>query len=257
MTVLLAEMTRDQIGELAPDAVAVLPTASVEQHGPHAPVITDTLLCGTVAQRAAEAAAARAQVVVAPVLCYGNSHHHRPFPGVLSLTSKTFMTAVTEILEGLVLSGFRKLIVLNGHGGNTDSNNVVGLDFVNGLGYDVTIATGAYWDIARPALVEQALMPTGRIPGHAGRFETSMVMALRPDLISEAGMDKVEDQSKVTKGLFGNLTGATVQMHGAWAAGTGYTDNPNESSAAEGEKLLEVVVEQVSEFFVQFDQAAS
>jgi creatinine amidohydrolase len=155
-----------------------------------------------------------------------------------------------------VLSGFRKLVVLNGHGGNTDSNNVVGLDFVNGLGHNVTIATGAYWDIARPALVEQGLMPTGRIPGHAGRFETSMVMALRPDLISTEGMARVEDQSKVTKGLFGNLTGATVQMHGAWAAGAGYTDNPRESTAEEGTALLEVVVERVSNFLVEFDQAA-
>ncbi|MCB0064203.1 MAG: creatininase family protein [Caldilineaceae bacterium] len=256
MTVLLAEMTREQIGELAPQAVAVLPTASVEQHGPHAPVITDTLLCGTVAQRAAEAAADQTTVVVAPVLCYGNSHHHRPFPGVLSLTSGTYMTAVTEILEGLVLSGFRKLIVLNGHGGNTDSNNVVGLDFVNRLGHDVTIATGAYWDIARAALVERSGMPNLRIPGHAGRFETSMVMALRPDLISEAGLGKVQDQSKVTKGLFGNLTGATVQMHGAWAAGTGYTDNPAESSAEEGETLLQIVVEQVSQFYIEFAKSA-
>lgn len=254
MTVLLAEMTREQIKRLAPNAIAVLPTASIEQHGPHAPVITDTLLCGTVAQRAAEQAVGRAQVVVAPVLCYGNSHHHRPFAGVLSLTSSTYMTAVTEILEGLVLSGFRKLIVLNGHGGNTDSNNVVGLDFVNGLGHDVAIATGAYWDIARPALVEKGLMPSNRIPGHAGRFETSMVMALRPELIDSEGMAQIEDQSKVAKGLFGDLTGATVQIHGAWAAGAGYTDNPAESSADEGNTLLDVVVSRVSEFYVTFDQ---
>lgn len=256
MTVLLAEMTREQIRRLAPNAVAVLPTASIEQHGPHAPIITDTLLCGTVAQRAAERAAGRVQAVVAPVLCYGNSHHHRPFAGVLSLSSPTYLAAVTEILEGLLLSGFRKLIVLNGHGGNTDSNNVVGLDFVNRLGHDVTIATGAYWDIARPALVEQGLMPSNRIPGHAGRFETSMVMALRPDLIDPEGMGQIQDQSQVKKGLFGDLTGATVQVHGAWAASTGYTDNPAEASADEGKALLEVVVQRVSEFFVAFDQTS-
>src|SRR5690606_34911147 len=85
MTVLLEEMTRDQIKELAPNAVAVLPTASIEQHGPHLPIVTDTLLCGTVARRAAEAVGDQARVVVAPVLPFGNSHHHRPFAGVLSL----------------------------------------------------------------------------------------------------------------------------------------------------------------------------
>ena len=94
MTVLLAEMTREQIRRLAPNAVAVLPTAAIEQHGPHAPIITDTLLCGTVAQRAAEQAAGRVNAVVAPVLCYGNSHHHRPFPGVLSLSSKNYKASL-------------------------------------------------------------------------------------------------------------------------------------------------------------------
>jgi len=254
MTVLLAEMTREQIKRLAPNAVAVLPTAAIEQHGPHMPILTDTLLCGTVAQRSAEAAASEVQVVVAPVLCYGNSHHHRPFAGVLSLSSPTYMAAVTDILEGLVRSGFRKLVVLNGHGGNTDSNAVVGLDFVNRLGHDVKIATGAYWDIARGALVERGLIASSLIPGHAGRFETSMVMALRPDLVTEEGLAQTQDMAKTAQGLFGDLSGATVQVHGAWAASTGYTDNPAAASAAEGQALLEVVVERVSKFLVAFGQ---
>jgi creatinine amidohydrolase len=256
MTVLLAEMTREQIKRAAPTAIAVLPTASIEQHGPHAPVITDTLLCGTVAQRAAERAANQVQVLVAPVLCYGNSHHHRPFPGVLSLSSPTYLAAVTEILEGLALSGFRKLIVLNGHGGNTDSNNVVGLDFVHRLGHDVAIATGAYWDIARAALVEKGLMPSSMIPGHAGRFETSMVMAIRPELIDLDGLAQVQDLTQAKAGLFADLTGATMQRHGAWAVSTGYTDNPGAASAAEGQALLDVVVQRVADFLVAFNQTA-
>src|SRR3954468_12341240 len=172
MTVRLEELTREQIRAMAPTTIAVLPTASIEQHGPHLPVVTDTLLCGTVAlrsaERAVEVSGGKTQVLVAPVLPYCNSHHHRPFPGVLSLSSPTYIAAVTDILEGLALSGFRKLMILNGHGGNTDSNAVVGLDFVNRLGHDVTIATGAYWDIARAALVEKGLMPGHQIPGHAG-----------------------------------------------------------------------------------------
>jgi creatinine amidohydrolase len=255
MTVLFAEMTREQIRRAAPNAIALLPTASIEQHGPHAPVITDTLLCGTVAQRAAEAAAGQVQVLVTPVLCYGNSHHHRPFPGVLSLSSPTYLAAVTEILEGLALSGFRKLVVLNGHGGNTDSNNVVALDFVHRLGHEVTIAAGAYWDIAREAVVEKGLMPNHMIPGHAGRYETSMVMAIRPDLIDPAGLAQVQDLSQDRAGLFRPLSGATVQRHGVWAKSAGHTDNPAAASAAEGNALLEVIVARVAEFLVAFNQS--
>lgn len=250
MTVLLAEMTRDQIKSVAPDSIAVLPTASIEQHGPHLPVITDTLLCGTVAQRAAERA--NASVLVAPVLCFGNSHHHRPFAGVLSLTSSTFMTAVTEVLEGLMLSGFRKLVVLNGHGGNTSSNSVVGLDFVNRLDNEVTIATGAYWDIARDAVVEKGLIPSERIPGHAGRFETALVMAIRPELVNQEGLGQVQDLTAESSGLFDPMSGATVQTHGRWAEGTGYTDYPAAATPEEGQAILDVIVDRVSQFYDAF-----
>lgn len=255
MTVLLEEMTRDQIKALAPNAVAVLPTASIEQHGPHLPVVTDTLLCGTVARRAAEKASEQAKVVVTPVLTFGNSHHHRPFAGVLSLASDTYMAAVRDVLEGLALSGFRKLVVLNGHGGNTDSNAVVGLDFVNRLGHPVSIATAAYWDIARPAIVEQNILPGGRIPGHAGRFETALVMAIRPDLVSQEGLKQTKDQSQAKGGLFAALTGGTVQVHGAWAASVGYTDDPAAATAEEGRAMLEIIVQRVADFLVAFDQS--
>ena len=252
MTVLLAEMTREQIASVAPDSVAVLPTAAIEQHGPHMPIGTDTLLCGTVAQRAAELAQSESLVLVAPVLCYGNSHHHRPFAGTLSLTSHTYMAAVVDVLEGLVLSGFRKLVVLNGHGGNTDSNAVVGLDFPNRLGHNVTIATAPYWDIARPALVSQGLIANDLIPGHAGLFETSMVMALRPDLVVEETLARTGIDSKGDSSLFAPMAGATVQTHGAWAAGNGYTDDPSTATPTLGADMLDVIAQQVSDFLTTF-----
>jgi creatinine amidohydrolase len=255
MTILLSELTRDQIKEIASETVAVLPTASIEQHGPHLPVCTDSLLCETVAQRAAALARQQVPVVVTPILYYGNSHHHFPFAGTLSFTSRTFMTAVTEILEGLVKSGFRKLVVLNGHGGNTDSNAVVGLDFVHRLGHEATIATAAYWDIAGPKLVQQGLISSDLIPGHAGYFETAMVLAIRPDLVNPDILRGVKDLSQERAGLFAPLAGATMQKYGAWAAGPGYTDNPAAATAETGQVILESVVGAVSEFLVAFHQA--
>ena len=256
MTVRFEELTREQIRALAPHAVAILPTASIEQHGPHLPVVTDTLLCGTVAIRAAELANKRTPVVVAPVLPYCNSHHHRPFPGVLSLAAPNYIAAVTDILEGLALSGFRKLMILNGHGGNTDSNAVAGLDFVNRLGHNVAIATAAYWDIARPSIVEAGIMAGKLIPGHAGRFETAMVKAIRPDLVNAEGIGQIVDQSSVDQGLFSTaLVGGTVQVHGAWAASVGYTDNPAAATEEEGKAMLDITVNRVAEFIVAFAES--
>lgn len=256
MTFLLAEMTRDEIKRIAPKTVAVFSTASIEQHGPHLPVCTDSLLCETVTHRAVEKVAAQIPVVVAPILFYGNSHHHFPFAGVLSLTSHTFMAAITEVLEGLVRSGFRKLVIVNGHGGNSDANGVVGLDFVHRLNHPVSIATANYWEIARTPLEASRLIPLGMFPGHAGFFETSLVMAIRPDLVSQAGLGKVRDMSKEAQGLFANLSGATAQKHGGWAASTGYTDNPALATRETGQAILDIIVQAVAEFLITFYQTS-
>lgn len=252
MTVLLAEMTRETIRRLAPRATAVLPTAAIEQHGAHLPIITDALLCETIARRAAERAATQAPVVVAPALVYGSSHHHRPFPGVLSLTSEHYMAAVVDLLEGLVLSGFKRLVVLNGHGGNTEALGVVALDLVNRLGHPVAVATAPYWEIARSALTAQGLIADGLIPGHAGRFETSLVLALRPDLVDREALAHAADMTGDKRGLYVGLSGAVVQVHGAWGSGPGYTDNPAAASAEAGEVMLSVIVERVAAFLAAF-----
>lgn len=280
MALLLAEMTRDEIQRIATHATAVLPTGSIEQHGPHLPVCTDSLLCETVAHRAAEQAAAQISVVVAPMLYYGNSHHHFPFVGVLSLTSHTFMAAVTEVLEGLVRSGFRKLMILNGHGGNADANSVVGRDIVNRLGHPVSIVTASYWEIARSALIEKGLTSNELIPGHAGRFETALVMAIRPELVNQDGLTQVRYVSQERSDLAADLACTTAQghsgwiassgftraiwdgaflpvrVHGAWAAGPGYTDNPTAATVEEGKTVLDVIVQRVADFLIAFHQTS-
>jgi creatinine amidohydrolase/Fe(II)-dependent formamide hydrolase-like protein len=81
-------------------------------------------------------------------------------------------------------------------------------------------------------------------------------MAIRPELIDPDGLAQVKDLTQQRAGLFAPLTGATVQRHGAWAASTGYTDNPAAASAEEGKALLEVVVQRVTDFLVAFNQAS-
>jgi creatinine amidohydrolase len=242
-------MTREQIRRIAPSAVAVLPTAAIEQHGPHLPVWTDALVCETVARRAAERAAGQAVVVVAPILPYGSSHHHFPFPGVLSLASSTFIAAVVDVLEGLVKSGFRRLAILNGHGGNADLIGVIGQDMVNRLGHPVTMATANYWDIAAQALNEANLSPNKYDPGHAGHFETSLVLALRPDLVDREAM-AAAPEVKDAGGLDVGLQGGVVQKHGEWGVSPGYTDNPAAATAETGQRYLDVIVERVADFLI-------
>ncbi len=256
MSRLLSEMTREQIRQVAPEALAVLPVASIEQHGPHLPIFTDLLLCETVARAAVESLTEPANVVLAPALCFGNSHHHRPFPGVLSLTSATFMQAVTEIVEGLVHSGFRKILLFNGHGGNTHPLGVIGLDLVNRLGHPISVATVDYWNIARSALTEQGLIADPLLPGHAGHFETSMVMALRPDLVDLDALNALAESFEPADRIFNPLMGAVVFTHGVWAAGPGATDNPASANAEFGQECLDVLVQHTASLLATYSEGA-
>lgn len=252
MTVLMHEMNREQIKAVAPKAIGVLCTAATEQHGPHMAVGTDTLLVSTVAERAAIAAADAVPVVITPPLAFGSSHHHYPFGGTISLTSATFAGVVCEVLEGLVRTGFRHLVVLNGHGGNKDLVGAASQDLVHRLGFPATIASANYWDIARPAMVAADLLPAHRIPGHAGHFETSAILSLRPDWVDEKARTAVTDMEGEATGLDARITGAVVQTHGAWGEGPGHTDNPAVATAELGSKLLDIAVDEVATFFRDF-----
>ena len=185
MILRLEDLIRERIGELAPHRLVVLPTASIEQHGPHLPVGVDTFLCEAVVTGAAQRAAN--EIVVAPTLRYGDSAHHFPFPGVMTLSSGGYVAAVGELCGSLYRSGFRRLAVINGHGGNDAGNEIATRDLVHRAELAVTISAAAYWDIARAALVAETDLTNTLIPGHAGRFETALMMAVRPDLVAPGG----------------------------------------------------------------------
>ena len=254
MSVLFEELNREQIKNIAPTAIAVMPTAATEQHGPHMAVGTDTLLCSTIASRAADAAGDSVPVVVTPPLAFGSSHHHIPFGGTLSLTSDTFIHVVREVTTGLVQTGFEKIVILNGHGGNSDHVGVAGQDLVNRLGQPAVVASCNYWDIIRDAVVAKGLIEGSRVPGHAAHFETALVMALRPDWVDADAQAGTKDQSDTAAGLDVPLTGAVVQSYGTFQAGPGHTDNPADATAELGNALLDVIVEEVAQFFRNFAQ---
>ena len=123
---------------------------------------------------------------------------------------------------------------------------------VNRLGNPVACAAGDYWNIARPALLEKNVMASGLIPGHAGRFETSLVLGVRPDLVDQEAIADMGDEIQENAGLDVGLSGAMVQVHGEWQAGLGYTDNPADASPEEGKAMLEIITDSVATFYAAF-----
>jgi creatinine amidohydrolase len=95
------------------------------------------------------------------------------------------------------------------------------------------------------------LFPNEGVPGHAGQFETALVLALRPDLVDPqvlAGVPVAANDG----GLDVHLEGGTVQAHGTWGAGPGYTDNPAAATAQAGQACLEIIVQKTAEFLAAF-----
>src|SRR5262249_27767977 len=112
----LQDMSWPTVASASKDTPVVLPIAAVEQHGWHLPVFTDSLLLGEVTRRAAESLGDR--VIWAPLLWLGNSHHHMDFPGTLSAAPRTYLDVLGDLIDNMVTHGFRRIVLLNGHGGN-------------------------------------------------------------------------------------------------------------------------------------------
>jgi len=179
---LLQELTRGEIRAIAATTMVVLPVGAVEQHGPHLPTGTDFFVVEHLARMATTEAARDVPVVVAPTLPFGSSHHHLPFGGTLSLGTELYYRVVYDLVESLISSGFRKCFILNGHGGNSELVQLVARDLA--LKHPVHVAAASYWSIARDAFAALGDVTDVRIPGHAGAFETSLIMALRPELVA-------------------------------------------------------------------------
>jgi creatinine amidohydrolase len=113
---LLAEMNWPAVAALSKDTPIVIPTAALEQHGHHLPVFTDSILVGEVVRRAEEKLPER--VLVAPVMWLGNSEHHMDFAGTMSAAPRTYIDLVVDMIENFVSHGFKRIVIVNGHGGN-------------------------------------------------------------------------------------------------------------------------------------------
>jgi creatinine amidohydrolase len=181
MTRQLGAWTRSEAAERAAGTMVVLPVGALEQHGPHLPLGTDTLLAQYVAQAAVESVADRVPAVVAPPMPYGYSRHHLPFGGTASMGIEQLLAALRGIVGSLLDSGFGAVFVLNGHGGNQEIVTLVARDV--GLSHNAYVGAGSYFEMARPALVDAGAQAMGEIPGHAGVFETSLMLAAHPDLV--------------------------------------------------------------------------
>lgn len=244
--VLFEKSTREEIESLCGEALAIVPVGATEQHGPHLPTGTDTLHTSWVTLRAARIAARSIPVVVAPTLPFGSSHHHLPFGGTISLSTTTFYSVLREIVESLAGIGFRRIFVVNGHGGNHEIAALVARDVA--LTSSSAVAAGSWWTVAWDSLVAQWGESAGRFPGHAGIFETSLVMAIDGSLVRAPFPSRPPLEASDLRGYARTYR---LEIPGFWQSIDGVSDDPTRAQASDGDRYLRAATRAVADAFVR------
>jgi creatinine amidohydrolase len=224
------------------DAVAqgkrtvVMAFGATEQHGPHLPLSVDRLIGEHLSARIAE----RLDAYVAPAMPFGCSEHHLAFPGTISISEDTFVGIVHDVVASLARGGFERIILLPSHGGNFGplGKAVASLPEHEGVRVDALTDVMLLGAIAQCGHDEHGV-PLGEGGLHAGEWETSMMLAIHPDLVRpERGVP----------GFTGPLEEA---LAGVFANGidslsdTGIIGDPAQSTAAHGERYWELVLDLV------------
>jgi creatinine amidohydrolase len=175
-----SELRWPELKELAtPETIVIIPVASIEQHGPHLPVVTDTMLAREVAARSAAIVADTTPCLVTECIWTGLSEHHMRIGGTFTLDFSSFLAVISGVVHSLHRHGFDKVFLMNAHGGNIAALQTVVEELTRDLGMKLVTAT--YWTLGAKEL--GALLERQKGIRHACEAETSMMMAIAPDLV--------------------------------------------------------------------------
>lgn len=251
-------LTRDEITQ-ARDAGAVvaIPIGAIEQHGSHLPVDTDARL-STAITRLAAARVKATKVLVAPSLPYGFSPHHLSHAGTVSLRLTTYLAVLGDIASSLAETGFRRIVFVNGHGGNSAPLRSKIAELVT----DGIPATGIdYWAVADAEWLN--LLRGGmRRFGHACEFETSLMLAVGEG--NPASNRAIRDRAASLPMrniqpwvVPGETSDPLSEVRAAWPPifqgnDVGYHGDPAAATAETGQKIMQLIADRLAEFFDKF-----
>lgn len=252
MSGLLEEMTLEQVRALAPEVV-VLGIASTEPHGSHLPYGTDFFQCDGQCRRAVTRANERGgRVLMYPTLAIANNVNFKAFPFACRIRVRTLMNVLLDIFEALEEDGIRKIVLVNGHGGNTDTLHAVLREHM-GRHRPEADRVGAFVCLAGSFVSPEAARAIEHHSDHAGENETSRMLYLRPDLVKT---EKFVDQP-VGRPFIESLAAGKAHFVRPWhlhvpLSGGGKLDR---STADKGRGLIESSADNLADFLVELSKA--
>jgi creatinine amidohydrolase/Fe(II)-dependent formamide hydrolase-like protein len=215
--------------------IALLPVGSIEQHGPHLPLDTDAFDAEYLARRVATVCSSPKPLVL-PLISYGVSYHHEDFAGTISIDNDTLSRLVYDIGMSVARNGIKKLVIINGHGGNSPALNYAAQMINRDAHIFVCVDTGETSDVDIAKIVDT---PNDV---HAGEIETSTSLAVRAHLVR---MDQARKSIPAFSSRYLDFTG---KRSIAWYAYTrkisanGTMGDPTKANAEKGEKIWEIVI---------------
>lgn len=255
--ILWAEMRRGEIEQAGErGCVALVPVGSIEQHGAHLPVDTDISNAFEVSQAVARKLN---HVIVAPPVWWGFSPEWMSFGGTISLRSDTFLHLLGDICDSIARHGFRRIVIVNGHGSNTPLLSVVVNDFILRNGFPIISVT--YWEFAAQEVAKIRRSRLGGM-GHAGELETSLQLLCRPSLVAmeDAVPGYVGPKSNwgvsigTPKDMF-DYGFASVSRDRAKTDPIGVMGDPTVADAGTGRAILDAVIDGLTRMVEEYRES--
>jgi creatinine amidohydrolase len=226
----------------------VLPLGSMEQHGHHLPLFVDTMQVTKIAERVEKAMGNK--VLLAPTLWLGCSEHHLDFPGTVSVPASMYSQMIKSMARCVLKAGFRKIFFLNGHGGNQVPGAQALTEYVgeSDEADDAYLVFASWWHVGQQAIEPKKHGLTTPFISHACEYETSMMLAIRPDLVNVSAI--VDAKPAMDNAWWNSEYGGRVQVFRRFARLTaaGSMGSAKAATAEKGQAMIEAVVGDVVAF---------
>jgi creatinine amidohydrolase len=236
---------------VAQNRVAVLPVGTIEQHGPHLPLVTDVLTATEISRLAIQEIPE--QALLMPSVYYSFNEHHMDFPGTIAIQGETIVRYITDIGVSLARHGFRKILLMNGHGSNVPFLDIAARQIT--IQTDAICAMASWWSLIPANLFSE--LRESEYPGgmaHGCELETSVCLYLRPELVQ---FEKAERDIHFQPGkfFFWDLQTPSPIVFQEWFSrysNTGTVGDPTKATKEKGERFVNAVVDRTIELISEF-----
>lgn len=235
-------LTSAQLAACSRELPVIMSIAAIEQHGPHLPLATDSLIGEHYLQCVDERL--REDILIVPQVKVCCSAHHMDFAGTLTVRHETFLSYVGDILDSIAAHGFRKLVLFNSHGGNEAVGRVM-LEKWGASHPEARIFMFSWWRLAARELAQVQESGFGGV-GHACEFETSLLQHFAPQLVVGSEIREASIQPTFAwaeTDMLNAPCGLLYRSMKEISGGTGVVGAPTFASAAKGRRISDIVVE--------------